>query len=75
LKGLIGTADHANLHWFIHLILTKRIVSQVSNLHHIYIEMIKQIGIKEAFNMTIVAAIECFKKCMIIDEEQFSKVA
>ena len=25
--------------------------------------------------MTIVAAIECFKKCMIIDEEQFSKVA
>ena len=42
---------------------------------HIYIEMIKKIGNKDAFNMTITAAVDIFKKCMVIDDEMFLRVA
>jgi len=37
--------------------------------------MIKQIGIKQSISLTIQNAVECFKKCMLIDEEVFIYVS
>ena len=64
-----------NLAWFIHYILTKRISGQNQTLHHIYIELIKQIGVDDATPKTIRIAMEILKKCMLIDEDDFNQVA
>ena len=64
-----------NLNWFINYILTKRISGQNQTLHHIYISLIRELGQKECVAKTIVQAFQIFQRCMLIDEEEFNKVA
>ena len=64
-----------NLSWFINYILCKRVSQTGSNLYPLYIELIKQIGVKSSIEMTVLQAIETFRKCMLIDEELFILVA
>ena len=42
-----------NLNWFINYILTKRISGQQHTLHHIYIDLIRQLGHKDSITKTI----------------------
>ena len=42
-----------NLTWFINYILTKRISGQQQTLHHIYIDLIRQLGHKDSVAKTI----------------------
>lgn len=63
-----------NLNWFIHYLLTKRISGQNQNLQHLYVEQIKQLGIKESIKKTMAQAVEIFKKCMLVDEDVLNQV-
>lgn len=61
-----------NLNWLIYYILTRRI--QAVNLFPIYIELLKQCGMRESIPQTMIQGVELFKKCMLIDEEMFGQV-
>ena len=74
LKALIAQNPQANLNWFLHYILTKRLSSGI-NLQSYYIDFIKQIGHKDSIAMTIGQTVEIFKRCMLIDEELFLRIA
>ena len=70
LKALINNQNSSlNLNWFIQYILTKRISQQTTNLHPIYIDMIKQLNPKESIGLTLGQSVVLFKKCMLLDEE------
>lgn len=73
LKGHINQNPAVNLNWFIHFILTKRLGSL--NLISLYIDMIKQIGQRDSITLTIAQAVEIFKKCMLVNEDQLNRVA
>jgi hypothetical protein len=76
LKEFIGPNNMLNLQIFIHYILSKRVASASSqSLNAIYIDLIRQIGIKGSVETTINQLVDCFKKLMVIDEESFIKVA
>lgn len=72
--------DH--LRWFIHCILTKRIGTQGASIQQIFVEMIRELSnaiIKVNKNQSVIGqtlaqASLIFKKCMIVDEEEFLKV-
>lgn len=72
--------DH--LRWFIHYILTKRLGAQSVALQNIYVEMIRELNVaiqqvnklSSVVALTLTQAALIFKKCMVIDEEEFMKV-
>ena len=72
--------DH--LRWFIHYILTKRLGAQSASLQNIYVEMIRELNqaiqqINRSYSvvgLTLSQAALIFKKCMVIDEDEFMKV-
>ena len=66
---------NTNLNWFINYILTKRISGQNQTLHGIYIDLIRMLGQKDCVPKTIAQAYEIFQRCMLIDEDEFNKVA
>jgi hypothetical protein len=69
--------DH--LRWFIHYILTKRLSAQSLALQNIYIEMIRELNssrlkvttTQSVVGLTLSQSALIFKKCMLIDEEEF----
>lgn len=67
--------SEVNLKWFINYILTKRISVQYQKQQHIYIDLVRQLGIPDSVSRTIKQAVEIFKKCMLVDEVEFNKVA
>lgn len=72
--------DH--LRWLIHYILSKRLGAQSVALQGIYVDIIRELNQaipKAAGQLTVVGltlsqAALIFKKCMVIDEEEFMKV-
>ena len=65
-----------NLTWFINYILTKRISGpQQHNLHHIYIDLIRQLGHKDSISKTIEIAVQILQRCLLIDETEYNKVS
>ena len=72
--------DH--LRWFIHCILTKRIGTQGASIQQIFVEMIRELSNaiskvnknQSVISQTLAQASLIFKKCMIVDEEEFIKV-
>ena len=76
LKEFLGPNNMLNLQIFIHYILSKRVASASSqSLNNIYIDLIRQIGIKGSVECAIGQLVDCFKKLMVIDEESFFRVA
>jgi hypothetical protein len=70
------TKGQVNMHWFIQYILLKRISNQNMAFVNIYVDLISQMGDKsQTVAMTVHQAIGIFKRFMLIDEEQYSKVA
>jgi hypothetical protein len=69
--------DH--LRWFIHYILTKRLGAQSLALQNIYVEMIRELNsarlkvttTQSVVGLTLSQSALIFKKCMLIDEEEF----
>lgn len=74
LKQVVRPSE-VNLKWFIDYILTKRISVQYQKQQHIYIDFVRQLGIPDSVSRTIKQAVEIFKKCMLVDEVEFNKVA
>lgn len=72
--------DH--LRWLIHYILSKRLGAQSVALQSIYVEMIRELNqaipraarSQTVVGLTLTQAALIFKKCMVIDEEEFMKV-
>mmetsp|Transcript_9015 Transcript_9015/g.8419 ORF Transcript_9015/g.8419 Transcript_9015/m.8419 type:complete len:140 (+) Transcript_9015:166-585(+) len=76
LRDFLGPNNVQNMKIFVHYLICKRVVTtSQSNLNAIYIDFIRQLGIKGAVEFSVQQVIEFFKKCLIIDEEQFYKVA
>lgn len=74
LKQVVKPSE-TNLKWFINYILTKRISVQYQKQQHIYIDLVRQLGVPDSVSRTIKQAVEIFKKCMLVDEVEFNKVA
>lgn len=72
-----------HLRWFIHYLLTKRVGPQSVALQTIYVEMIRELNVaiqqvkksSSVVGLTLLAAALIFKKCMVVDEEQFLQVS
>lgn len=70
------------LRWFIQIILTRRLGSQNATLLPIYAEMIRELNIlipyisktKSVLGLTLYQASLILKKCLIINEDELSKV-
>jgi len=76
LKEFLGPNNVMSMQIFVHFILSKRIVTaSTSTLNAIYIDIIRQLGIKGTVEFTIMQIVDIFKKCLCIDEESYFKVA
>lgn len=73
-----------NLKWLLQYILSKRLGSQATALLHIYVDMIRDLDISvpplttkklTVVGLTILQASQIFKKCMLVDEDEFQKVS
>ena len=47
---------------------------QYQKQQHIYIDLVRQLGVPDSVSRTIKQAVEIFKKCMLIDEVELNKV-
>ena len=76
-KGpVMTTVGDVNMLWFVNYILMKRISNQNISFVNIYIDLVYTIGEKQvAVSLTVKQAVGIFKRFMLIDEEQFLKVA
>jgi hypothetical protein len=43
-------------------------------LHHIFIDLIRQLGFKQGVQRTVKLGIEIFQRCLLIQEEELNKV-
>lgn len=47
---------------------------QYQKQQHIYIDLVRQLGIPDTVSRTVRQAVEIFKKCMLVDEPELAKV-
>ncbi len=66
---------HANLQWFVHYILIRRIDTSTQKLQPIFIQLINGLQVKKALNEVVSQTVELFKKSMCVDEQALSEVA
>lgn len=73
LRTLINQNPQVNFNYFVHQILLKK-MNVAPAILQIYIDAIKQIGIKDSISITISVILDLFRKCMLINEDMLNQV-
>lgn len=76
LKAVINNGNKdQNYYWFIQFIITKRLSQTSTSTVTYFIDFIKHLNPKESIPLTLACALDLFKKCMLVDEDQFAKIS